>query len=53
MVVAPIGLFGALTLLDRVEGVADRRRVGHDEGEKAGYDGENIESHCFKYVLLF
>ena len=53
VVVAPSGLFGTLSLLDQVEGIANRHRVGHDEGEKAGYNGEDSESHCFKYVLLF
>ena len=51
VVVAPIGLFGALSLLDRVEGIANRRRVGHDEGEQVGYDGEDSKSHGFVVLI--
>ena len=53
MVEAPFRFAFALTFLDRVDRIANRRRVGHDEGEEAGYYGEDSESHGSKYVLLF
>ena len=50
----PVIIVGALTFLEgRVKGITNRRRVCHDKGEEAGYDGEESESHGFEYVLLF
>ena len=55
MVYAPSICVAARIVFLRVEleGITNRRRVGHDEGQKAGYNGKDGESHGFKYVLLF